>query len=156
MVRMLRIRTGGIEDLATVLGHRRAMFEEMGFTDAALLDDVTSSAEAYFRPALADGSYRAWLAVTGAGEVAAGGGVLIAPWPGFPGEKQSRRAWILNMYTEPAFRRQGIARRLVETMIAWCREEGFTAVALHASQEGRPLYETIGFRPTNEMRLRFP
>jgi GNAT superfamily N-acetyltransferase len=131
------------------------MFREMGFTDATLLDEVSSTAEAYFRTALADASYRAWLMENEDGVVVGGGGLLIAAWPGFPGERQSRRAWILNMYTEPAYRRQGIARRLVETMIEWCRAEGFRAVGLHASQQGRPLYESLGFRPTNEMRLRF-
>jgi len=131
------------------------MFQEMGFADAALLDDAGSAAEAYFRPALAEGTYRGWLVENEDGVVVGGGGLLIAAWPGFPGEGQSRRAWILNMYTEPAYRRQGIARCLVETMIQWCRAEGFHAVALHASQQGRPLYEALGFTPTNEMRLRF-
>ena len=131
------------------------MFQEMGFVDAALLDDVSSAAEAYFRPALADGSYRAWLMENDDGVVVGGGGLLIAAWPGFPGERQSRRAWILNMYTEPAHRRQGIAREIVKTILDWCRAEGFTAVALHASKDGQPLYESFGFRPANEMRLRF-
>jgi GNAT superfamily N-acetyltransferase len=59
------------------------------------------------------------------------------------------------MYTAPAHRRQGIARRVVETIVEWCRAEGFTAIALHASKAGRPLYESFGFQPTSEMRLRF-
>jgi len=151
----MRLRSASIDDLAIILHHRREMFREMGHTDSALLDDVTNSAEAYFRTALPNGAYLGWLAETDDGQVVGGGGLLIAAWPGFPGEKQSRRAWILNMYTEPAHRRQGVARRLVETMVEWCRAEGFTAVALHASKEGRPLYESFGFRPTNELRLRF-
>jgi len=131
------------------------MFREMGFTDAAHVEDVENTAGAYFREALPAGTYRGWLAETENGVVVGGGGLLIAAWPGFPGEKQSRRAWILNMYTEPAYRRHGIARRLVETMIEWCRVEGFQAVALHASKGGRRIYESMGFKPTNEMRLRF-
>jgi hypothetical protein len=39
-------------------------------------------------------------------------------------------------------------------MIQWLKEQGFSSVVLHASDEGRPLYETLGFVPTNEMRLR--
>jgi len=132
------------------------MFRDMGTVDARLLNDVTSTAETYFRPALADGSYRAWLMENEDGVVVGGGGLVIAAWPGYPGERQPRRAWILNMYTEPAYRRQGIARRLMEAMIEWCRAEGLSAVALHASEQGRPLYESLGFCPTNEMRLRFP
>lgn len=60
---------------------------------------------------------------------------------------------ILNMYVEKSYRRRGIARALMEKMIDWCRSEGFTQVCLHASNEGRPLYETLGFKPTTELRL---
>jgi len=151
----MELRIAGLNDLPTLLHHRVEMFREMGFTDPAQLADVTSAAETYFRTALGDGTYRAWLAVTEEGEVMGGGGLLIAPWPGFPGEKQSCRAWILNMYTEPSYRRRGVARRIIHTILDWCRAEGFTAVALHASTDGRALYESFGFRPTNEMRLRF-
>jgi len=57
------------------------------------------------------------------------------------------------MYTQPVARRQGLARRLLETMVEWCRQEGFGSVSLHTSEFGRPLYESLGFAPTNEMRL---
>ena len=83
----------------------------------------------------------------------AGGGIVIVPWPGYPGATEPRRAWILNMYTEPEFRRQGIARRILAMILDWCRGEGFPSVSLHASAEGRFLYEALGFKPTTEMRL---
>lgn len=149
----IRIRKAGIEDLASILHHRRAMFEEMG-EPAALLDRIDAASLEYFRVALTSGSYQAWVAETAHGEVAGGGGVLISEWPGFPGEGRPRRATILNVYTEPKARRRGVARRLMETMIAWCRAEGFGAVSLHASSFGRPLYEALGFEATNEMRLK--
>jgi GNAT superfamily N-acetyltransferase len=57
------------------------------------------------------------------------------------------------MYSEPEARRLGIAKQLLQTMLDWCRHEGFRSVALHASPAGRPLYESLGFQPTNEMRL---
>jgi hypothetical protein len=41
----------------------------------------------------------------------------------------------------------------MQEMIAWCRQQGFTHIYLHASKDGRPLYEALGFEPTNEMRL---
>ena len=82
-----------------------------------------------------------------------GGGVVIAGWPGSPRNFTPRRAWILNIYVEPAYRRQGFARAVIEALLHWCRENGFQSVALHASEHGRSLYEKIGFRPTNEMRL---
>jgi len=38
-------------------------------------------------------------------------------------------------------------------MIALCRENEFVSVALHASDEGRALYEQLGFKPSDEMQL---
>ena len=49
-------------------------------------------------------------------------------------------------------RRQGLARRLTETAIEWCRANAIATVILHASDEGRDLYSSLGFQPTNEMR----
>src|SRR5258707_9040490 len=88
------------------------------------------------------------------GQIVGGGGIVIADWPGYPGENHAARAWILNMYTEPGARRCGVAKRLLEVMIEWCRTKGFSAVSLHASTAGRPLYETAGFQQTNEMMLK--
>ena len=77
----------------------------------------------------------------------------ISPWPGSPDDPSGLRALVLNVYTEPEFRRRGIARRIMETAIGWCREQGLGSVSLHASDFGRALYESLGFRQTNEMRL---
>lgn len=150
----IRIRVASAEDLEHVVRHRRAMFEEMGFRDAAVLDGVNEVSREYFSEGLRSGGYRAWLAEDLSGQVVGGGGIVIADWPGYPGERRAERAWILNMYTEPEAQRCGVAKRLLEVMIEWCRSQGFRAVSLHASAVGRPLYETFGFQPTNEMKLK--
>jgi len=149
----IHIRKAGVEDLKHILHHRRAMFEEMGFRDTAVLDRVEELSREYFSEAIRIGRYRGWLAELN-GQNVGGGGIVIADWPGYPGENHAERAWILNMYTEPGARRCGVAKRLLEVMIEWCRIKGFSAVSLHASSAGRPLYETLGFQQTNEMTLR--
>ena len=149
----IKIRKANLDDLKHILHHRRAMFEEMGFRDPAVLGQVEESSREFFSGALRTGAYKAWLAEAPNGRIVAGGGIVIADWPGYPGENLAKRAWILNMYTEPEARRHGVAKQILEIMIDWCRSEGFSAVSLHASPAGRPLYETVGFQPTNEMRL---
>lgn len=149
----ISIRIAAVEDLAHLLHHRRAMFEEIGFRDAAVLDRVDCLSRKYFEEALSAGAYKAWVAEDANGRVLGGGGIVISSWPGYPGENHAKRVWILNMYTEPEARRHGIAKRLVQAMIDWCRKEGFSAVSLHASDAGRPLYASLGFQPTNEMTL---
>src|SRR6266568_1097402 len=150
----IHIREAAVEDLKHILHHRRAMFEEMGFQDTAVLDRVGSLSREYFSEALRTGKYRGWIAEGLNGQIVGGGGIVLADWPGYPAENHAARAWILNMYTEPGARRRGVAKRLMEAMIEWCRINGFRAVSLHASSAGRPLYETMGFQPTNEMTLK--
>jgi GNAT superfamily N-acetyltransferase len=147
----IHIRKAGVEDLKHILHHRIAMFEEMGFQDATTLDTVENVSRQYFADSLRGGKYVAWLAESLNGPVVGGGGIVLADWPGYPGETRAERAWILNMYTEPDARRFGVAKRLLETMVEWCRMRGLSMVSLHASSAGRPLYERVGFQQTNEM-----
>jgi len=149
-----RIREASVADLRHLVYHRRAMFAEMGLGDAAALDRVDEASKEYFIEALHRSMYKGWLAETADHAVIGGGGIVVARWPGYPGETLAQRAWILNMYTEPVARGQGVAKRLVQVMIDWCRENGFSSVSLHACDAGRPLYESFGFQPTNEMRLK--
>jgi len=41
----------------------------------------------------------------------------------------------------------------METMISWCKQQGLARLTLHASEDGRRLYESLGFEPSNEMQL---
>lgn len=147
------IRQATLNDIPALLRHRQGMYEDMGYDDSGAMSRMVATCKPYLTAALANGTLHAWLACAGE-QVVAGGFVLVSPWPSHPYDGQCRRATILNMYTDPPSRRQGIARRLMQTMISWCREEGFVHVTLHASDKGRPLYESLGFESTNEMRLK--
>jgi len=147
------IRQVGPEDVAEIVRQRRRMYEDMGERDAAALDAMQARSAAFLEKAIPAGLFRGWLAQGPAGRVEAGGGMMIVPWLSRPADPEPRRAWILNVYTCPEYRRQGIARRLMQTMIEWCRQAGFQSVSLHSSDEGRPLYESLGFKPTEEMKL---
>ncbi|MFI5363562.1 MAG: GNAT family N-acetyltransferase [Elusimicrobiota bacterium] len=149
----LRIRAAAIDDIPEILRQRRGMFEDMGCRDGDALAAMVSVSAGYLQKAVADGSFRAWLVMDG-DRVVAGGAIVISPWPALAGDSACRRATILNVYTDPDHRRRGIARLLMRTMIDWCRREGFARVSLHASKDGRHLYESLGFEPTNEMRLK--
>jgi len=142
------------DELSVVLYHRRQMFLDMGTNDPRVLDEIEQASQTLFGEALRNGTYLGWFAEA-AGEVIAGGGVLLLPFQPSPREPRPVRPFIVNVYTEPPYRRQGLARRLMKEMVEWCRVQGYAGVTLHASPEGRPLYEAMGFAPTNEMRLRF-
>jgi GNAT superfamily N-acetyltransferase len=146
------IREATVADLATIMRHRRAMFSDLGFCDEAALDAMEATSAPFIKAGLKKGSYQTWLAEA-KGIVVAGGGLVIVGHPSAPNDTNPRRAWILNMYTEPEYRYRGFAKAIVETIVGWCRSLGFPSVSLHASDAGRHLYEILGFVPTNEMRL---
>ncbi len=146
------IREATANDIPEILRQRRRMYEDMHYPDLIALDSMASLSSTYLKTAMANGSFRAWLAADG-DRIVAGGAVIISPWPAHPYDLECRRATILNVYTDPEFRRRGIARQLMQTIIAWCKREGFARVTLHASDDGHHLYESLGFEASNEMRL---
>jgi GNAT superfamily N-acetyltransferase len=148
----MRVRRATQEDLPVVLHHRQAMFRDMGYSEEQLAP-MMRSAGPYFAEGFADGTYHGWFLETSAGEIVSGAGITILRYHPGPRDPAPSRAWVVNVYTEPDHRRQGLARQLMEELVAWCRAEGFRWLYLHASQFGRPLYESMGFELTNEMRL---
>ena len=145
----LQIRLATAADIPVLIHQRRCMFEDMGKLSEAEVTAIVEAYVPYIHRALSGGAYRGYLAETPAGQAVAGGGVMLWDRLGRP------RAYICNIYTEPEYRRRGLARRLMETLIGWCRAEGLTSIDLHASEAGRPIYAALGFEPTNEMRLTF-
>jgi ribosomal protein S18 acetylase RimI-like enzyme len=51
------------------------------------------------------------------------------------------------------WRRRGVAEALMRAILDTLAERGIRRVVLHASDDGRSLYQRLGFVPTNEMRL---
>ena len=150
----ITIRETREDDLEEILLHRREMFADMENNPIGVLDAVVRTSRPFIRQCLSDGSYRGWFAVAPDGRVAAGVGLLITPWVTNPhSPEQTRRAYLLNVYTHPEFRKRGLARLLTQKVIEWCCQQGFKVLWLHASDFGRPLYESLGFVPTNEMKL---
>jgi GNAT superfamily N-acetyltransferase len=147
------IRAATLDDIPEILRQRRAMYEDMDYTDAEKLAAMQSISAGYLKTAMAEGSFQAWLALSD-DQVVGGGAVVISPWPAHPYDLECRRTTILNVYTNPQYRRRGIARQVMQTMIDWCKREGFANVNLHASKDGRHLYESLGFVTGNEMKLK--
>ena len=158
-----RIRQDTPEDAAVIGCHRARMFQDMGLVPDKLFESYRMKALDRLSKALASGDYVGWLASeTKAPEkVIAGAGVVIRVVPPFPhrhenGEitiAEGRQGVIVNVFTEPEWRRRGIAKQLMKKIIAWSRKQSLDDLVLHASDDGRALYEQLGFVLTNEMRL---
>jgi GNAT superfamily N-acetyltransferase len=153
------IRPATAGDADVLAHHRAAMFRDMGTLHPELYDALRDASRPWFAEAIPAGEYVAFVAAPMARpeEIVGGAGVqlrrqLPRPTPDGGGIETRPQALVLNVYTEPEWRRRGLAALLMEHVLAWAREHGVGGVVLHASAEGRPLYERIGFVATNEMR----
>ena len=155
----LGIRRATQADTSILAEHRVSMFRDMGSARPEIEASLRDAATAHIREAMQLGEYVAWVAcpVREPQRVVAGAGVQLRrllPRPEVGGTRVlvGREGIVLNMYVDRDYRRQGVARRLIETILAWVPDTDIVRLVLHASAEGRPLYESVGFEPTNEMR----
>jgi GNAT superfamily N-acetyltransferase len=147
-----RIRRATVEDAPVIARHRAAMFRDMGDASGEDVARIENASILYLRRMISEQRFLGWLAER-QGEVVAGGGLVVSQLLPRPGAIDGgEQALILNVYCEPEHRRRGLARALMEAMLEWCKREQIAKVVLHASQDGRPLYESLGFIQTNEMR----
>jgi GNAT superfamily N-acetyltransferase len=152
------IRPATPADAAIIAAHRVGMFRDMGeIPTEALATQLLAESTTALSTWLHDGSYVGWLAVADGGAVIAGAGVHIKPQLpriSYDGARvvTTPLPLAVNVYTEPEWRGQGIARALMKIMMDWAAEQGTDRLVLHASDAGRPLYLSLGFDPTNELR----
>lgn len=156
-----RIRPATLADVPTLARHRAEMFRDIHGMPDDLCDAMAEASRRFFEVAMPSGEYLAWLAEpeSSPGEVVAGAGLqLRRALPSIRHRADTTevatgpQGIIVNVFTERAWRRRGLAKMLMEQVIDGARAAGVSHLVLHASAEGRPLYEALGFRPTNEMR----
>ena len=123
-----------------------------------LSDDVDMSlvekeSYAYYRHALKTGEHIAYLVYDNGKFIGAGGVSFYQVMPTYH-NPTGKKAYIMNMYTNPEYRRQGIAYHTLDLLIKNARKQGISQIALEATDMGRPLYERYGFvKMENEMEL---
>jgi GNAT superfamily N-acetyltransferase len=148
-----RVRPATLGDIPTLAYQRCAMFVATGAIDRDATAELDAAERRYLAQAMPAGTFVAWL-VEHQGQIVAGGGLqlrTLQPRPGFVrGEPEGL---VVSMWTEPSHRRRGLGSLVLDAILQWCRARRIRRLTLHASDEGRPLYERFGFRPTNEMRL---
>ena len=151
------LRLATVDDIPVLVNHRRRMFEDI-YADKAVAHDpahydaMDDAYAAILRYEIPSGSTQAWV-IEDSGVIAASGALKFTDWLPRPDGQRRGLVYVHSVYTVPEYRRHGLARRLLKAMIDYCRDNGWPRITLHASDFGRGLYEDLGFKPTNEMRL---
>ena len=110
--------------------------------DDADLSLVEEQSRAYYQVCWAD--HAALLVYDGENVVGTGGVSFYRVMPTCC-NPSGQKAYIMNMYTVPEYRRQGIAAKTLDMLVQECHRRGVDFISLEATAAGRPLYEKHGF-----------
>jgi ribosomal protein S18 acetylase RimI-like enzyme len=146
------IRAATHRDLDFLAEQRLAMFGDMGDRYSGHLDELAAAQKPWMEKHFADGSLAGFIAEE---DGVAVGGVQIAfvDVPPSRVDRSGRSAYLFGLRVVPQHRRRGIARALLQAAIGAARDAGVRLVTLQASEDGRPVYERLGFETTREMAL---
>ncbi|HZQ05186.1 MAG TPA: GNAT family N-acetyltransferase [Anaerolineae bacterium] len=148
-----KLRAATRSDLPLIVKQRHAMFERMGYVNRAELDLTDEKFIEWVQDKLNSGEYRGWFLEDNNGKLVAGAGLWLMEWVPHAIDQSTQRGNILNVYAEPEYRDRGILRQLLIEVLDFCRDNGLRTVIVNPSEELRPFYESLGFRPTGEMRI---
>ena len=130
-----------LEDINTLVETRievsRAANKLCADTD---MGEVERQSYLYYQKALSDGSHIAYLVFDESGCIGTGGVSFFQVVPTYH-NPSGKKAYIMNMYTNPKYRRKGIAYKTLDMLIKEIKSKGISSISLEATDMGRPLYE---------------
>jgi GNAT superfamily N-acetyltransferase len=150
----LNIRQANLNDLEVLVELRLALLREAGNLEsdtptAALAEAIRQ----YLSKNLPTGKFVAWVAQMN-GKIVGTSGVVMFERPPVNGNLSGLEAYVMNIYTVPTWRGKGVATALLEEIISYLKKTDARRIWLHATEDGKRLYEKFGFvSTTQEMEL---
>ncbi len=141
----MTIRKATVEDIDLLIRLRLDyLAEDKGFLAQAEKTAIEKQLTGYFTRHIKERTFIGALAETD-GQIVSTGFLAIAEKPANPAFITGRTATLLNVLTYPAYRRKGLAAKVISFLIAEARMAGVSSIDLSATADGRHLYETLGF-----------
>ena len=147
------IRAATPEDDALIAENYRRMWAEYDL-DKLLSDDWLTETLRFIAHARETREYAAFIAeLEGEAVGSAACQVFQGPYPVVFQTDKRKYGYLWGVYVAPEVRGRGFAKALTNACTDYLKTIGCTRVLLHASPLGKPVYESLGFEPSNEMRL---
>ena len=107
--------------------------------------DLKSALKDFYHKHMADGTFVSWLAMDGDKIIGTSGMSFVEKPPYFTCPT-GKLGLLSSMYTDPNYRRMGIARELLHRVVEEARSYGCGSVQITASNMGVKLYTAYGFK----------
>ncbi len=138
---MITYRKLTTQDLDTFISMRIRQLREEGAKEDI---DLVPNLQDYYRRHIADGTFVSWLALDGE-KIVGTSGMSFVEKPPYFGCPTGRIGLLSSMFTDPAYRRKGIAKELLSRVVEEARSYGCGTVQITASDMGVLLYTDYGF-----------
>ena len=146
------VRRATAADVPALVELRLAFDRELaGEPTADRAIEHRSGIEGYLGSHVADGRYRVWVAEAG-GTIVGMAGLILIDRPPNPRSRRASEAMVFNVMTDPAWRRRGVGRAVMEAVIADARGLGCRRLLLRTSELGSHLYAALGFADPGNWR----
>ena len=144
MVEIIKAGSADIEDLMSV---RLEMLKVVNNLDAQyeFNESLVKCSPEYFL----NGDQTTVLAKDGDRVVGCASVSYITVMPTFS-HPTGKRAHLMNVYINKDYRRQGLARKMVSMLLEEAKSKGCTEMSLDATEDGFPLYKSLGFNVNAE------
>ncbi len=129
------------KELGTFINMRIKQLREEGAKEEF---DLTSSLKQYYTRHMSDGTFVSWLAFDG-DKIIGTSGMSFVEKPPYFGCPSGKIGLLSSMFTEPSYRRKGVAKELLSRVVNDAREYGCGTVQITASDMGVKLYSNFGF-----------
>ncbi len=153
--RIFEYQRAAIKDIEELVRTRILVLRAANkLSDEADMSVAEQESYTCYKRALETGEHIAYLVYDQGTFIGAGGVSFYQVMPTFH-NPTGKKAYIMNMYTAPGYRRQGIAFHTLDLLIKHAEAQGVLQISLEATDMGRPLYEKYGFvKMEDEMELR--
>ncbi len=151
------VKKAGLEDLEALMEWRMRVLAEVFPTDGQ--EDrsaIRENNEVYYRQHLADGTHTACFAMDDdTGRIVGCGGICYQSEMPSPDNSSGTNGYLMNIYSVPELRGEGIGRKIVEFLIDDAKKRGTEKIYLESSGVAKRLYHEIGFNDLPDyMKLR--
>ena len=106
--------------------------------------DLVPALKGYYTRHMADGTFVSWLAFDG-DDIIGTSGMSFVEKPPYFGCPSGRIGLLSSMFTNPNYRRKGIAKKLLSLVVNDARDYGCGTIQITASDMGVKLYTDFGF-----------
>lgn len=147
-----KIRQARLKDARILASQRAAMFVDMGVIKSEAAKDIEHNSLPKITKMLKEKEFFGFL-IESEKEIIGGAGLTLRSLLPSPLDfDPTVEAHIQNVFIEQPHRRRGAGRQLMEYIIKWAKDKGIKRMSLHTSEDGKALYESLGFSYTKEMR----